>query len=211
MTIKVFTFNPFMENTYLLYDETNEAVIIDAGCLSEIERSVLKQYIEENGLTLKRLLNTHLHLDHQFGNKFVSETYNIAPEANQLDEFLIDTYPIQTAAFGFNNAGEAQPLGRYIEDGEKIKFGNTELQAIHVPGHSPGSLAFYNEKEGILFSGDVLFLESIGRTDLMGGDHATLINSITERLFILPDKTVVYPGHGDVTTIGYEKQYNPHS
>ena len=207
--IKIFTFNPFQENTYVLYDDTHEAIIIDAGCLFEKEKSQLKDFIKENQLVLKRVINTHLHLDHQFGNKFIHETYGIAPEANELDEFLINYYVQQTQAFGIPNAGAAQPLKGYIEDNEVISFGHSQLRAILVPGHSPGSLAFYDEKEGILFSGDVLFHESIGRTDLAGGDYSTLIKSITERLFTLPDNTQVYPGHGDITTIGYEKQHNP--
>ncbi|NDV45864.1 MBL fold metallo-hydrolase [Paludibacter sp. 221] len=210
MEIKIFTFSPFQENTYVLYDETGEAIIIDAGCLFDAEKEELKAFIENNNLTLKRVINTHLHLDHQFGNKFLYDTFGIAPEANQKDEFLVDMYPVQTQTFGFENAGEAQPLKGYLEDDEKVVFGNTELRAIFVPGHSPGSLAYYSEKDNILFSGDVLFLESIGRTDLVGGDYATLIRSITERLFTLPDTTVVYPGHGDNTTIGYEKMNNPY-
>ena len=207
MKIKIFTFNPFQENTYVLYD-ANKAVIIDAGTLFEPEKQQLKSFLEDNNLTLKRVLNTHLHLDHQFGNQFIFDTYGIAPEAHADDKFLIDTFPVQAQAYGFS-VGNAQPLGREIEDNETIAFGNTELKAIHVPGHSPGSLVFYNEKEGVMFSGDVLFLESIGRTDLPGGDYGTLIKGITERLFVLPDNTVVYPGHGDSTTIGYEKAHNP--
>ena len=208
MNIKIFTFSPFQENTYVVYDDTNEAIIIDAGALFEPEKQQLKKFLEDNNLTLKRVLNTHLHLDHQFGNQFIYDTYGIAPEAHEADHFLLDTYELQTQAYGFPT-GPAQPLKRNIQDNEKIIFGNTELTAIHVPGHSPGSLAYYNEKDGVLFSGDVLFLESIGRTDLPGGDHATLIRGITNRLFTLPDNTVVYPGHGDSTTIGYEKVHNP--
>lgn len=210
MNIKIFTFSPFQENTYVLSDETNEAIIIDAGCLYDEEKIELKEYIEKNNLKLTRVINTHLHLDHQFGNKFLFETFGVAPEANDNDKFLLDAYPLQTKTFGFENAGDAQPLKGYILDNEKISFGNTELTAILVPGHSPGSLAYYNEKEGILFSGDVLFLDSIGRTDLAGGNYGTLIKSITERLFTLPDSTVVYPGHGDSTSIGYEKVHNPY-
>ncbi|MCL2289147.1 MAG: MBL fold metallo-hydrolase, partial [Bacteroidetes bacterium] len=132
------------------------------------------------------------------------------PEAHQADEFLNDNFAKQTRAFGFDNMGEAQPLKSYIADNEKIRFGNSELTAIHVPGHSPGSLVYYNAEDGVLFTGDVLFLESIGRTDLVGGDYATLIKNITERLLTLPESTVVYPGHGDSTTIGYEKVHNPY-
>ena len=209
MNIRIFTFNPFQENTYLLSDETNEAIIIDAGCLHNTEKQELKKHIEENNLKLKRVINTHLHLDHQFGNKFLFETFGIAPEAHEKDEFLLESYLAQSRTFGFENAGEAQALKTYIRDNEKITFGSTQLTAIHVPGHSPGSLTFYNEKDGILFSGDVLFLESIGRSDLAGGNHGTLIKSITERLLTLPHSTIVYPGHGDCTTIGHEKNHNP--
>ena len=210
MTIKTFTFNPFQENTYLLFDETREAVIIDAGCIMDYEKQQLKAYIQENNLTLKRVLNTHLHLDHQFGNKFLYNTFGITPEANEEDEYLLANVVAQARSYGFNVDEEAQPIGRYIIDNEEIKFGNTRLKAIHVPGHSPGSIAFYVEKEGILISGDALFKGSIGRTDLPKGDYATLITSITKKLLTLPDSTVVYSGHGPTTTIGEEKISNPY-
>ena len=209
MTIKTFTFNPIQENTYLVYDETNEAVVIDAGCLSEIEKRALKNYIEENDLTLKRVLNTHLHFDHQFGNKFLYTTYGIKPEACKADEYLLENVIAQTRSFGVEINEEAQTIGDYITDGQDLKFGNTTLKALHVPGHSPGSMAFYAEKEGILFAGDVLFRGSIGRTDLPKGDYATLIGSITGQLLPLPDSTVVYCGHGPSTTIGFERKNNP--
>jgi len=209
MTIKTFTFNPIQENTYLVYDETNEAVVIDAGCISDIEKRALKNYIEDNGLTLKRVLNTHLHFDHQFGNKFLYTTFGIMPEAGKEDEYLLENVIAQTRSFGMAVEEEAQPLGGYITDNQEIKFGNTTFKAFHVPGHSPGSMAFYDEKEGVLFAGDVLFRASIGRTDLPKGDYATLINSITNKLLPLPDSTVVYSGHGPATTIGFEKKNNP--
>ena len=209
MTIKTFTFNPIQENTYLVYDETNEAVVIDAGCLSEIEKRSLKNYITDNNLTLKRVLNTHLHFDHQFGNKFLYTTYGIKPEACKADEYLLENVIAQTRSFGVEINEEAQTIGDYITDGQDLKFGNTTLKALHVPGHSPGSMAFYAEKEGILFAGDVLFRESIGRTDLPKGDYATLIGSITGQLLPLPDSTVVYCGHGPSTTIGFERKNNP--
>jgi len=209
MTIKTFTFNPIQENTYLVYDETNEAVVIDAGCLSEIEKRALKNYIADNNLILKRVLNTHLHFDHQFGNKFLYTTYGIKPEACKEDEYLLENVIAQTRSFGVEINEEAQTIGDYITDGQDLKFGNTTLKALHVPGHSPGSMAFYAEKEGILFAGDVLFRESIGRTDLPKGDYATLILSITNKLLPLPDSTVVYCGHGPSTTIGFERKNNP--
>jgi len=209
MTIKTFTFNPIQENTYLVYDETNEAVVIDAGCLSGAEKLTLKGFIEDNNLVLKRVLNTHLHFDHQFGNKFLFNTYGIKPEANKGDEYLLENVIAKTRAFGVEIDEEAQTIGEYIIDNQEINFGNSSFTAFHVPGHSPGSIAFYSEKEGVLFAGDVLFRGSIGRTDLQGGDYATLINSITKKLLPLPDSTVVYSGHGPTTTIGYEKKNNP--
>jgi glyoxylase-like metal-dependent hydrolase (beta-lactamase superfamily II) len=210
MTIKTFTFNPFQENTYLLFDETNEAVIIDAGCLQNPEKQLLKKYIDDNNLKISRLINTHLHLDHQFGNKFVFDNYGVAPEACEEDEFLLKNVVAQARSFGFPIDEEAQPLGGYIVENQEVKFGNSSLKAIHVPGHSPGSMAFYTEKEGILIAGDVLFKGSIGRTDLPKGDYATLILSISKKLLVLPDSTIVYCGHGPTTTIGYEKKNNPY-
>ena len=209
MTIKTFVFNPVQENTYIVYDENKEAVVIDAGCLFDTEQQQLVRFFEENNLTLKRVLNTHLHFDHQFGNKFLFDTYGISPEACIEDDFLIKNFAQQMKKFGFSLDIQAQPLGAYITDGQEIKVGTSSLRAIHVPGHSPGSMAFYSEKDGVLFSGDVLFQSSIGRTDLEHGDYATLIRSIQQKLFILPDSTVVYCGHGPTTTIGNEKQFNP--
>jgi glyoxylase-like metal-dependent hydrolase (beta-lactamase superfamily II) len=197
MTIKTFTFNPFQENTYIIHDETKEAVIIDAGCFSDAEKRVLKNYIEENKLKLKRVINTHLHIDHQFGTKFVFDT------------FLLENIVNQTRSFGLHLEEAAQALGGYIKDNQEIKVGNVTLTALSVPGHSPGGIAFYSKKEGVLFSGDVLFQGSIGRTDLPGGNYSTLIRSIKERILPLPDSTVVYTGHGTSTTIGEEKKNNP--
>jgi hydroxyacylglutathione hydrolase len=210
MTVKTFTFSPFQENTYLIYDETKEAVLIDAGCFNEREQHQLKNFIVENNLILKRLINTHLHLDHQFGNKYVTETFGLKPEAGKDDEFLIENFTFQAQKFGLAVPGSPQELGGYIEDNQELKFGNSILKALHVPGHSPGSMAFYAEKEGVLFAGDVLFNGSIGRTDLERGDYATLIRSIQNRLLPLPDSTTVYCGHGPTTTIGNERVNNPY-
>jgi len=209
MTIKTFTFNPIQENTYLVYDETNEAVVIDAGCASDIEKRALKNYIDDNDLTLKRVINTHLHFDHQFGNKFLYDTYGILPEACKEDEYLLEEVVSHVRSFGLDIKEEAQPLGGYLTENQIIKFGNTSFVTYLVPGHSPGSVAFYDEKDGVLFAGDVLFRGSIGRTDLPQGDYGTLIESITNKLLPLPDSTVVYSGHGPSTTIGFEKKNNP--
>jgi glyoxylase-like metal-dependent hydrolase (beta-lactamase superfamily II) len=209
MTIKTFTFNPFQENTFVVHDETGEAAIIDAGCMNDGEKRILKMYFDENKLTLKRVLNTHLHLDHQFGNKWVFETFGVKPEACQADEFLLDNVVNQAKMFGLPWNESPQTLGRYIQENEEIKIGNISFKAIHAPGHSPGSMVFYAENEGVMFAGDVLFKGSIGRTDLPQGDYATLIISITQKLLPLDESTVVYCGHGPTTTIGEEKTYNP--
>jgi glyoxylase-like metal-dependent hydrolase (beta-lactamase superfamily II) len=210
MTIKIFTFNPFQENTYVVYDENKEAAVIDAGCLFDAEKRQLKNFIDENKLHLTRVLNTHLHLDHVFGNKFLFDTYGISPEACKEDEFLIDAFEEQAKMFGLPRGIHTQPVSEYIVENQEIKIGDITFRALFVPGHSPGSMAFYNEKDGVVFSGDALFQGSIGRTDLHRGDYATLIRSIQQKLLPLPDSTVVYSGHGPATTIGEEKKYNPY-
>lgn len=211
MKIKIFVFNPIQENTYLLYDETGECIIIDAGCLFPQEEDQLVNFISENSLKLKQVLNTHLHFDHAFGNHFLAKKYNILPAANQADEFMIPSIQEQVKRFGLMDLKiQSQELGSYLNEGDIVHFGNTELKVLQVPGHSPGSICFYNEKENLLFSGDVLFLESIGRTDLPMGNYGTLIDGITKKLLTLPDETVVYPGHGEQTSIKHEKQFNPY-
>ncbi len=210
MIVKTFTFNPFQENTYLVYDETNEAIVIDCGCILDYEKKAFQQYVIENELKIVKVMNTHLHLDHQFGNKFLNNTYNIAPLAHIEDEFLLENVKSQGAMFGIPVKEDAQMLSGYISDNEQFKFGNTSFIAFHVPGHSPGSVAFYFEKDNAVFVGDVLFKGSIGRTDLPKGDYATLIRSIQKRLLPLPDSTVVYSGHGPTTTIREEKSNNPY-
>lgn len=209
MRIKKFEFNMFPVNCYILSDETNEAVVIDPGCFYEEEKQALKNYINGNNLTIKHLLNTHLHLDHIFGNPFMEKEFNVQAEANKLDEFWLEQAPQQSRMFGFQLKEEPMPLGKYISDGDIISFGNTQLEAIHVPGHSPGSLVFYSKNENCIFSGDVLFQGSIGRADLAKGDFQELKENICCRLFVLPNETVVYPGHGAPTTIGTEKKDNP--
>lgn len=209
MYIKTFVFNPFQENTYLLYDETREALIIDAGCLFDHEKQELLQFMKEHDLKLKRVINTHLHLDHQFGNRFLFDTFGIKPEAGIEDEFLLENVVTQARSFGFKIEEEAQPLGAYIIENQEIKVGNTVLKSVHVPGHSPGSFAFYAENDRAVFVGDVLFKGSIGRTDLVKGNFDTLILSIKNQLLPLPDSVIVYSGHGLSTTIGAEKRTNP--
>lgn len=199
----------FPVNCYVLWDETKEAVVIDPGCFYDEEKQTLKNFILSNGLQVKHLLNTHLHLDHIFGNPFMLQEFGLSASANQADEFWIDEAPKQSRMFGFRLQEAPVPLGHYINDGDRITFGQTTFEAIHVPGHSPGSLVYYCEANHCMFSGDVLFQGSIGRADLEGGNFNELVDRIRNRLFTLPNETVVYPGHGAPTTIGSEKLENP--
>lgn len=199
----------FPVNCYILWDETLEAVVIDPGCFYDEEKQKLKNFIAENNLKLTHVLNTHLHLDHIFGNPFMLKEYGLSPEANKADEFWLEIAPQQSRSYGFNLPEAPVPLGKYICDGDIITFGNTQLEAIHVPGHSPGSIVFYSKNDNVIFSGDVLFQGSIGRADLAGGNFDELREGICSRLFTLPNETVVYPGHGGSTSIGIEKVENP--
>lgn len=209
MKIKRFEFNMFPVNCYVLWDSTREAVIIDPGCFYPKEQETLKEYIIQNNLTLKHVLNTHLHLDHIFGNPFLKREFGLSPEANKADEFWLEMAPKQSRSYGFQLPDNPIPLGTYLCDGDLITFGHTTLEAIHVPGHSPGSLVFYSKENNCAFVGDVLFQGSIGRADLTGGNFDELIDNICSRLFILPGETVVYSGHGAPTTIEIEKNENP--
>lgn len=209
MKIKRFEFNMLPVNCYLVYDSTKEAAIIDPGCFYAEERDFLRDYIKSKGLTPKHLLCTHLHLDHVFGCKFIKDTYGLGIEANPADEYWLQQAPQQARTFGLTYPEIHEPIEKPLFDGDKVTFGDLELEAICVPGHSPGSLAFYSREKEVLFSGDVLFQGSIGRADLQGGNFEELKEAICNRLFTLPDDVTVYPGHGPSTTIGYEKRNNP--
>lgn len=204
-----FTFNPFQENTYLLYDDTKECVIIDPGCYEQSEKTELIRYIEREQLKPVRLLNTHCHLDHVFGNKFVAETYNLELEIHEGEKIVLDSVERVAMMYGIPYPEKSPAPGRFIETGEEITFGNSKLKTLFTPGHSPASISFYCQESNFVIAGDVLFQQSIGRTDLPGGDMATLLKSIREELFTLGDQVKVYPGHGQATTIGEEKRGNP--
>jgi hydroxyacylglutathione hydrolase len=206
--VKVFTFSPVQENTYVLYNEQNKAIIIDPGCYFSAEQETLKNFINDTQLEPVRLLNTHCHLDHVFGNKWVSETWKLELWLHAGEEQMLKLAPLSGEKWGLPFQNYRGPL-HFLEEGDTILLGDDELRVILAPGHSPASICFYCEKQKILIGGDVLFRESIGRTDLPGGDHETLLKSIREKLFVLPDDVVVYPGHGIPTTIGYEKEHNP--
>jgi hydroxyacylglutathione hydrolase len=207
--VKSFTFNPFSENTYVLFDDiSRDAIVIDPGCYTTNEQKQLQKFITDNKLIIKRLINTHCHLDHVFGNRFVEETYGVELEAHRAELPVLARAHVAGDMFGTPFLPQ-EPFSVFIEDGAEIRLGDAVFTAILAPGHSPGSLCFYNAEEGFLIGGDVLFFRSIGRTDLPLGSHAQLIESITTRLFALPDATKVYCGHGQATTIGYERYNNP--
>lgn len=203
------TFNPFQENTYIVYDHTGECVIFDPGCFSQEEEAELSDRIESLKLRPVRLVNTHCHIDHVLGNRFVAGRYGLEPETHRGELPLLEAMPQQAMMFGMPVAGPSPAPGRFIEEGEWIAFGETRLRAIFTPGHSPASLSFFCEEDRFLIAGDVLFYGSIGRTDLPGGNFDTLINSIRHKLFPLGDDVRVYSGHGPETTIGFERRHNP--
>ncbi len=206
--VKFFTFSPVQENTYLLYNEQGKAIIIDTGCYFTAEQETLKNFIKDTGLTPERLLNTHCHLDHVFGNKWVYDTWGLELWLHPDEEKMLKLAPLSGEKWGLPFDNYKGPL-HFLNQGDIVKLGDDELKIILAPGHSPGSICFYCAQQKILIGGDVLFKESIGRTDLPGGDHATLLRSIREQLFVLPDDVLVYPGHGEATTIGHEKRNNP--
>ncbi len=206
--IKTFVFNPFQENTYVLSDETKECVIIDCGCYEDHERKQLQNYIEDNNLKPVALLNTHSHVDHILGNQWVKETYNIPLMASTKDEPLLATAVSHGKMYGMI-LNEPPVIDNDIDESKTIKFGTSELKILDVPGHSPGCIAFYNDEQRFVFSGDVLFCGSIGRTDLPGGDYDQIMSSIMDKLTTLDDDYKVYAGHGPSTTIGIERKSNP--
>lgn len=203
-----FTFNPFQENSYVLYDETKECIIIDPGCYTDNERKQLKSFIAKEGLKPVRLINTHCHLDHICGNAFIAKEYGLKLEAHEGEKVVLDASVDHGKMYGF--VFEPSPaIENYLKEGEKITFGNSELDILYTPGHSPASISFYSAKDNFVIAGDVLFFMGIGRTDLPGGSHQTLLDSIRRELFTLPDETAVYNGHGQKTSIGFEKANNP--
>lgn len=208
LQVRSFVFNPFQENTFVLYDETGECVIVDPGCSEESENAELQDFIQKEDLRVKLLLNTHCHIDHVLGNRFVKETYGVRLMIHREEEPVLKAAEVYAPSYGFHDY-QHLPADAHMEEGQVITVGNERFVVLFVPGHSPGHVAFYNEANGVLIGGDVLFYNSIGRTDLPGGNHQTLINSIHTKLFNLPDHVKVYPGHGPETTIGFEKRTNP--
>ncbi|MBL4586338.1 MAG: MBL fold metallo-hydrolase [Flavobacteriales bacterium] len=208
MQIKTFVFNPFQENTYLLWDELYNCAIIDPGCADDEERAALVSFIEEEGLKPIKLLNTHCHVDHVLGNRFLAEKYDLELEMHEDDIPVLNAVPTYGASYGFNTGEMVQPTV-FLKDGDVVSVGSVELKVIHTPGHSPGGICFYHESTKQIIVGDALFQGSIGRTDLPGGDHAQLINAIKTNLLVLPEDVRVFSGHGPSTNIGFEKANNP--
>jgi hydroxyacylglutathione hydrolase len=208
ISIQSFVFNPFSENTYVVFDKTREAVIIDPGCYEPEEFAELDHVIQKNELQVKFLLNTHCHIDHVLGNNHVKEKYKVPFIIHAEEEKVLKAVKAYAPNYGFAKYQEALP-DQFIKEGNTFSFGNTQWQILFLPGHSPGHIGFYDKVEKVIFSGDVLFDGSIGRTDLPGGNFQTLISSIHQKLFVLPDEVTVYSGHGSTTTIGKEKVSNP--
>lgn len=207
--IKIFHFNDLEVNTFVIWDETGECVVIDAGCATDYECKALADFISENGLKPVHLLSTHYHIDHILGNKFVSETYQIPVTAHAAGEIFWKHGDLFASSFGVDRRELIAP-DKFLKDGDVVVFGAGQLKVLYTPGHADGSVCFYNEKEGYVIVGDVLFYGSIGRTDLPSGNYDAIKKSIHEKLFTLPDDTVVYPGHGPKTAIGFEKMNNPY-
>ena len=206
--VKSFVNNPYQENTYILYDETGECVIIDPGMYTATEQNVVVNFIKDNNLTPVLLLNTHCHIDHVLGNKFVFDKYGLKPKFHEGELPVLAAVVAYAPQMGIRY--EVSPIPEeYLPETGTITFGNTQLALIFAPGHSPAHLCFYDKAANILIGGDVLFRMSIGRTDLPGGNFAQLMDNIETKLFVLPDDCTVYPGHGPETTIGFEKQNNP--
>ncbi|MNK65617.1 putative metallo-hydrolase [compost metagenome] len=208
LTIKTFTFNPYQENTYLLYNESGNAIIIDPGMYGEQDQQELLAFIANNNLKPTLLLNTHCHIDHVLGNSFVHENFGLLPQFHEGEVPIL--VAVQNYAPQMGIRYDISPIGEtFLNEDDTIYLNNDELKVILAPGHSPAHICFYSANQKFLIGGDVLFRNSIGRTDLPGGNHQQLLDSIKTKLYTLPDDTIVYPGHGPSTTIGFEKNSNP--
>lgn len=208
LEVKKFVFNPFMENTYVLFDETGECVIIDPGCIEKEEETELTDFIQSKNVSVKKLINTHCHIDHVLGNAFVKRKYNVELFIHPIEEPVLRAVKSYASNYGFSHYQDST-AEHFLNEGDVVTFGNQQLSVLFVPGHSPGHIALYHPLTKTLLGGDVLFENSIGRTDLPGGNFDTLIRSIHTKFFTLPDDVTVYCGHGPETTIGFEKRTNP--
>jgi len=209
ITIQDFCFSAFQENTYVLYNELKEAIIIDPGCYTRIEEKMLTDFIRKENLKPTLLLNTHCHLDHVFGNNYVSETYGLTAHIHPNEQIVLDRLPEAAAKWGAPTDAYKGSI-QYIQEGEMIQFGSDSFKVLLTPGHSPGSVCFYHAEQDFMIGGDLIFKDGVGRTDLPGANPLDLIKSIREQIFPLPDSLTIYSGHGPATTWGREKEHNPY-
>lgn len=209
LTIHSFTFSPFAENTYLIISPSRDCIVVDPGMYDTSEKAVFDTFVKENSLNPVLLWNTHAHLDHVFGNAHVFDKYQLKARLHPLDMPTLASSPIAASMYGLNFENAPEPI-EFFEDFETIEFGGSKIEVKFTPGHAPGHVVFYLPEEKFVVGGDVLFENSIGRTDLPGGDAQTLRKSIENVMFQLPDETTVYSGHGGATTIGNEKAVNPY-
>jgi glyoxylase-like metal-dependent hydrolase (beta-lactamase superfamily II) len=209
INVKIFTFNPLQENTYLLYEEGGNCMIVDPGCYFEAEREQMALFIREKDLHPVLLVNTHCHLDHVFGNKFIHDAYGLNLHIHEGEKVVLDHAPASGLMWNMPFDNYTGPL-QFLDMQQPLLLGKQVFKILFTPGHSPASISLYHEEQGILIAGDVLFRESVGRTDLPGGNPDILEASIRNVLYGLPDQTKVYSGHGPTTTIGHEKRHNPY-
>ena len=208
LQIKKFTFNPLEENTYIVYDHTRHCIIVDPGCSTLEEETTLSNFILTNHLVVTQVINTHCHIDHIVGNAYVKKKYGVPLAIHPQDAFLLKLSPQYAQQYGIAYC-EPTVAELLLEEDDSIAVGESQLQVLHVPGHSPGHIALYSAEDNFCIVGDVLFQNYVGRTDLPGGDYAELMRSIHDELLVLDDATIIYPGHGANTTIGVEKKHNP--
>jgi glyoxylase-like metal-dependent hydrolase (beta-lactamase superfamily II) len=208
ISVEKFTFNPFQENTYVVFDESKECLIIDPGCFNQNERNELKSFVNENNLKVVGLLNTHCHIDHVLGNNFVAQEFKVGLKVYQSEYDMLKMALKSAEVYQIPYDPSPNPES-FLKEDETIRFGNSTFKIVYVPGHAPDHVVFVNSEEKIMIGGDVLFNGSIGRTDLPGGNHDQLLKNIKEKVFTLNAEIIVYSGHGEETTIGHEKQHNP--
>lgn len=208
LNIQIFQFNPFLENTYLVFNENKNGYLIDPGNWNEKETEVLENFIEEKEIKIQNILLTHAHIDHVLGLQWAFDTYKVHVKMHEEEKEILDRNPMSAKNFGFEFSAFKGNID-FLNDGDIIYLDQDELKVLFVPGHSPGSIAFYNRAQNFVISGDALFQGSIGRTDLYKGNHTQLLESIRTQLFSLPEETEVYCGHGNPTNIGFEKNHNP--
>lgn len=211
MKISRFTMNPFGENCYILWSEPGgECIVVDPGMMQDREKEMISSFIDGNKLTLKHLLLTHCHIDHACGAQWLSERYGVEIEAGAKEAVIAENMPIQAQRFGLKIDASSFVIDKILSEGDVITLAGEDIKVLETPGHSPGSLSFYIADSSVILTGDVIFQSSIGRTDLLGGSFTQLIDVIKTKIMTLPDDTVIASGHGDTTTVGDEKIYNPY-